>query len=237
MICVISGLPGAGKSLKLARIVVEVLYRNRALYENPKNKGTDGKPVKRILWTNLKLSPKVLAEFEGFVEEWTDTRSLTKLRDCDVVWDELATAMDATQWQNMSLELKRWLQQHRKYGIEIYGTTQDFAQVDKSFRRLVSDLLHVTKIIGSRDKSATMPDVENIWGLCTVRSLDPQQYDESSSKFENTDVLPQVMWISRNDIETYDTTAEVKLGNYPPLRHIKRVCEDHDCGHVKVMHV
>jgi hypothetical protein len=232
MIVVISGLPGAGKSLKLARVVVDLLYRNRAWYNNPKNKDK----IKRILYTNLKLAPALMKEFEGYIHEWTETIELVKTRNCDVIWDELATAMDATQWQNMSLELKRWLQQHRKYGIEIYGTTQDFAQVDKSFRRLVSDLIHVTKIIGSRDKSSTMPEVKRIWGICTVRTLDAQKYNEESSKFEATG-LPQFMLITKKDIEIYDTTAEIKLGAYPPLRHITRSCENDNCDHVKTLHV
>lgn len=229
MIVVISGLPGAGKSLKLARIVVSLLYRNKTFHEKT--------GIRRLMYTNLKLSAEVLREFEGFVHEWVDTSELIKLRNVDVIWDEMATAMDAHQWQNMSLELKRWLQQHRKYGIEIYGTTQDFAQVDKSARRLVSHLYHLTKLFGSRDKSATMPPVKYIWGLCSVRTLDPQKYDESKSKFEGTGLLPSFMWIHRSDIDVYDTTAEVRLGEHPPLRHITRHCELPACDHVKTLHI
>jgi len=232
MICVISGLPGAGKSLKLARTVVAILERNRKWAGSKQNK----KGTVRKLYTNLKLSPKILEAYKGYIEEWVDTAELTRLRDVDVIWDEFATAMDSTQWQNMSLELKRWLQQHRKFGIEIYGTTQDFAQVDKSFRRLVSNLIHVTKLIGSRDKSSTMPEVKHIWGLCVVRELDPQRYDEAKSKFEGTGI-PKFMWITRSDIEIYDTTAEVRMGSYPPMRHIERICEMAGCDHVKTTHV
>jgi len=231
-ILVISGLPGAGKSLKLARIILKILERNRRWFENPKNKLKQ----RRLVYTNLKLAPWVWEKYGSFLREWVDTKELVDLRNVDVIWDELATAMDATQWQNMSLELKRWLQQHRKYGIEIYGTSQDFAQVDKSFRRLVSNLLHVRKLIGSRDKSATMPDARWIWGICTIRELDPQQYNEEKSKFE-AEGLPSFMLIHREDIEVYDTTAEVKLGSYPPLRHIERTCEDPVCGHIKTLHV
>lgn len=233
MIVVITGTPGAGKSLKLARTVLHILERNRKWFENKNN----NLKVRRILYTNLKLAPWVMREWEGYIKEWVDTGELTALRNCDVIWDELATAMDATQWQNMSLELKRWLQQHRKFGIEIYGTSQDFAQVDKSFRRLVSDLLHITKLIGSRDKSTTMPDAKYIWGLCTIRTLDPQRYDESTSKFENQGLIPSFMWIRREDITVYDTTAEVKMGKYPPLRHITRSCELIGCDHIATKHV
>jgi len=233
MIAVITGLPGAGKSLKLARIVIDLLERNRKWFENPKN--TEKK--KRILYTNLKLSKEVMEEYKGYIQEWVDAAELVRTRDVDVIWDELATAMDATQWQNMSLELKRWLQQHRKFGIEIYGTSQDFAQVDKSFRRLVSDLIHISKLFGSRDKSNTTPNVKHIWGLCFIKTLDPQKYNEEKSKFENTGTLPKFMWISKRDIAVYDTTAEVKMGKYPPLRHITRECEFEACDHVKTLHV
>jgi len=233
MIVVISGLPGAGKSLKLARMVLMLLERNRRWAENPNNT----KKIKRILYTNLKLAPWVMTEYDGYIKEWVDTQELTRVRNCDVIWDEFATAMDATQWQNMSLELKRWLQQHRKFGIEIYGTSQDFAQVDKSFRRLVSDLLHITKLIGSPDKSTTKPDVKHVWGLCLIRELDPQRYDEAKSKFENQDIIPKFMWITRKDIDVYDTTAEVVMGKHPPLRHIERVCEMSGCDHVKTQHI
>jgi len=229
MIVVFSGLPGAGKSLKLARTAIGVLYRNKKFYKK------SGK--KRFLYTNLALSSVVMEEFDGFVKPWVDPAELTELRNVDVLWDEIATHLDATQWQNMSLELKRWLQQHRKFGIELYGTTQDFAQIDKSFRRLCSDLYHLVKIFGSRDKSSTKPEVKHIWGLSMVRTLDPQTYDEALSKFKSNEIIPSFIWISRADIEIFDTTAEVKLGKYPPLRHIERDCELSNCPHHKILHV
>lgn len=229
MIAIISGLPGAGKSLKLARIAIDLLFRNEKYF---KKSG-----VKRMVYTNLKLSQKVLDRFEGFVKEWIDPADLTALRNADVLWDEVATHLDATQWANMSLELKRWLQQHRKFGVELYGTTQDFAQIDKSFRRLTSDLIHLTKLFGSRDKSATRPEVKRIWGLSLVRSLDPQKYNEEKSKFEAGGQLPGFLWISREDVEFFDTTAEVAVGKYPPLRHLERECENLACSFHKTIHV
>lgn len=228
MITVISGLPGAGKSAQLARIAISLLYRNRRYFKRSKKR--------RLLYTNLKLAPAVLAEFDGFVREWVDPAELVKIRDADVLWDEIATHLDSTQWQNMSLELKRWLQQHRKFGIELYGTAQDFAQVDKSFRRLTSDLIHVTKLFGTRDKSATRPEVKHVFVISLKKTLDPQIYDELTSKFGGGG-LPWPMLITKKDIEIFDTTAEVKMGKYPPLRHIERECEDVGCGHVKTLHV
>jgi len=232
MICIYTGLPGAGKSLMLARTVLGVLERNRKWANDPKN------PTKmpRKVLTKLKMGKKVMDEYGDMIEEWNDTRELVQRRDVDVIWDEMATDMDCTQWQNMSLELKRWLQQHRKFGIEIYGTAQDFAQVDKAARRLVSDLVWITKLIGSPDPSPTRPPPKHIWGICLRKDLDPLQYNEAKSKFEG-DGIPMPFFFSREDVEVFDTRAEVKQGEYPPLRHVCRTCELPACDHVKISHI
>jgi len=256
MIVIFSGLPGSGKSYKLARTVVDILYRNVKSYaKNIKRWEKEGKPEfyivqdpfkgeiqipaepqKRTLWTNLKLTPAVEHEFAGFIEYWTDLRQLTPLRDVDVVIDEVATYFDARLWETLSLEMRRWLSQHRKFGIEIYGTAQDFAQVDKAFRRLTSDLLYNTKLIGSRDISATLPPPKFIWGIVFVQTLDPTRYDEEKSKF-NQGGIPRFMWISRRGTEIFDTRAEVKLSSALPLKHIEKVCENRDCEFHKTVHV
>jgi len=165
MIVIFTGLPGSGKSYKLARTVVDILYRNRKLFERAEKhlcKENDcdpdpgavhrhEAPRRRIVHTNLQLAKPVEEEFKGYFEYWTELRQLTPLRDADVIIDEVATYFDARLWETLSLEMRRWLAQHRKFGIEIYGTSQDFAQVDKAFRRLTSDLQYLTKIAGSRD--------------------------------------------------------------------------------------
>jgi len=230
MIVIFSGLPGSGKSYKLGRLVVEVLYRNRKAYEKYPEKG------RRMLWTNLQLSDQVASEFSEFIEYWTDLRQLTPLRDCDVIIDEVATYFDARLWETLSLEMRRWLAQHRKFGIEIYGTSQDFAQVDKAFRRLTSDLLYLTKLVGSRDISATKAPPKFIWGVVLVRTLDPTIYDEQKSKFQ-TGGIPRFMWISRKGTEMFDTRAEVRLSSALPMKHIQKECEDPTCVFKKTVHV
>jgi len=189
-----------------------------------------------MLWRNLQLSKAVEEEFAGYFAYWTDLRQLTPLRDCDVAIDEVATYFDARLWETLSLEMRRWLAQHRKFGIEVYGTSQDFAQVDKAFRRLTSDLVYITKLVGSRDISATKPSPKYIWGISLVRDLDPTVYDEQKSKFASSGI-PKFMWISRKGTEIFDTRAEVKLSTALLMKHINRECEDASCGYHKVIHV
>lgn len=250
MIVIFTGLPGSGKSYKLGQTVCDVLWRNRKAFQREEKRlcqefdcdpdpfavHRHAAPPRRMLYTNLKLSEMVEKEYEGFITYWTDLRTLTPLRDVDVVIDEVGTYFDARLWETLSLEMRRWLNQHRKFGIEIYGTAQDFAQVDKAFRRLTSDLLYLYKLAGSRDISATKPPPRWIWGFCIVRSLDPTVYDEMKSKFQR-DGIPRFMWISRQGTEIFNTRAEVKLSDALPLKHMQRVCELPNCQFHKIQHV
>jgi len=229
MIAIFTGLPGSGKSARLARQTLKVLRRNERW---AKKTGQV-----RLVWTNLKLAPAVEARYGALIRYWTDLRQLTPLRDVDVVIDEVATYFDARLWETLSLEMRRWLQQHRKFGIEIYGTSQDFAQVDKAFRRLTSDLLYLTKLVGTRDISPTRPPPKRVFVVSAVKTLDPTKYDEQKSKFENKDIVPRFMFITRDDVEVFDTRAEVKLSKALPLKHIERECEDSACSFHKVQHV
>lgn len=226
MICIFTGLPGAGKSYKMANTIGKILERNKEWYEKT--------GIVRFVYSNLKLSASIEEEFGLFIKYWSEPAELVTLRDVDVFWDEIATHLDSTQWQNMSLEIKRWLQQHRKFGIEVYGTTQDFAMIDKSMRRLTSDLLILTKLAGSRDKSSTKPPVKVIWGIVMVRAMDPTTYDEQTSK--QLAEFPSFMFLSREGIDIFDTTQEIKTGKYPPLNHIERECITQGCRFHRITH-
>jgi len=250
MIVIFTGLPGSGKSYKLAQTVCDILWRNKKQYlkheklmckknncsDNDNEPHRHDRPPRRQLFTNLQLSKEVEEEYQGFITYWTELRQLTPLRDADVVIDEVATYFDARLWETLSLEMRRWLAQHRKFGVEIYGTSQDFAQVDKAFRRLTSDLLYLTKIMGSRDISATLPPPKYIWGVSMVRTLDPTIYDELKSKFA-TQGFPSFMWISRKGTTIFDTRAEVKMSSALLMKHLERECEDPNCNYHKTIHV
>lgn len=227
MIKVFTGLPGSGKSLMTAKVSLDLLHENEMWY---KKSG-----IKRLVYSNLKFAQHVEEAYPGSVRYWEDPRQLVKLRDCDVIMDEIATYLDATQWANMSLEFKRWLQQHRKFGIRIYGNTQDFAQIDISMRRLVSDLIWLTKVAGSRDPSPTTPPVKKVWGLVVKRELDPQAYSEDKKEAKGK-LSFSFLLITKRLVSVFDTRQEIKSGEYPAMRHIERMCERENCAFHKVVH-
>jgi len=222
MITIYSGKPGSGKSLKLADEIVGLLARN--LKWNAKS----GK--NRKVWSNIKLSKELTDAYPGQVHYWQDPEELILAKDCDIIWDEIATHLDSTQWANVPMDLKRFLQQHRKRGIEIYGTTQAFGMVDISMRRLVDELHICYKVLGSRNPSPTKPPVKYVWGLIWINQVDPSTFDSE----KQTKVGADWLFITRPLVSVYDTLQEIPMGQMPALRHSVRKCNT--CGHEKIVH-
>lgn len=225
MISIISGRPGSGKSLKTAQITQKLLIRNKKWFKKTGNV--------RQVYSNIKFNEQIENQFKGFLSYWETPEELVKLRDCDIIWDEVATHLDSTQWQNLPLEVKRFLQQHRKRGIDIYGNTQDFAMVDISMRRLVSVVSVLRKVVGSPDISPTRPAVRNPWGIIFIRDISPDSFEKEKKEYIGWSLL----FITKELCQFYDTTQEIKAGSYPPLKHIERTCIDPDCAYHKVVHV
>jgi len=231
---IFSGLESSGKSLKLAMTATEIAIRNA--------KWKEKSGITRPIASNLKFSEA----FESYCKDelgipityWTNVDELIKLENTDVFIDEVANYFDSRMWQELSLDARRWLTQGAKTGVEIYGSAQDFAQVDKAFRRLVNHLHHIRKIAGSRRPSPTKPPVTKIWGICLVSELDPQQYDEEKSKFKATGLADMsFFFIERQYCEIFDTTQKIGRSTPPSLKHIERSCELPNCQFHKTIHV
>jgi len=227
------GSPGQGKSLYTARTTERLAIRNQKWFE----KGNK----KRIIWSNLKFSEEFEKKYEGYIAYWTDSSQLVKLHDCDIIWDEIATELDSRNWTNLSIEMKRFLSQYRKRGIDIYGNTQDFSMVDQRARLMISSVRTLTKIIGSRDISTTKPNPKYIWGLIIIR--DVINYKEINPEKKKYEFIPAFMLITKELVAIYDTRQDIALGKAPPLKHEIRYCEHHkdmggngDCDFCKTFH-
>jgi len=227
MITLYTGRPGTGKSLFMADKMTKILKRNQKYLKKT------GKV--RAIYSNMKLNPNLEKKFETFINYWENPEQLIWIRDADVFWDEIATHLDASQYKDTPLDLKRWLQQHRKFGVEIYGTTQDFAMIDIAMRRMTQKVFLLRKIFGSRDPSPTRPPVKNIWGFIFKWFVDPIDYKEEQKNSQITG-LPSIFRITEKRVNFFDTRQEIKMGKYPPLRHIVRRCIDPECDFLKTVH-
>lgn len=235
---IFSGLEGNGKTLRLAMQAEDLLDRNTKWYEKS--------GIARPIAPNFKLSK----EFEDRAAEqsipiiyWRHLHELIKISNADVLIDEVGNYFDSRLWSDLSLDVRQWLTQGDKSGIELYGTAQDFGQVDKSFRRLVTELYHITKAMGSPRPAATKPPVKKIWGFCWIFALDPRTYDEGDDKFAKLSVFDW-RWFAIRERYTkiFDTSQKIPRSEPAPLRHEIRYCEHYhdknsECKHFKVSHL
>lgn len=229
----ISGIESSGKSLYLIKILSKIAVRN--------SKWQKITCVDRPILTNFPLTDSYkewIFSLGVKLIYWENIDDLLQYENCDVFIDELGNYFDARNWENLSLNARKWLSQGAKRGIEIYGACQDFAQVDKAFRRLVNNLIHIKKICGSRRPSATSPAVKWIWGFCLMIELDPAVYKEDKDKFAMKSALSiRIFPIERRYCEAYDTNAKIKISSPPRMKHIERECEDPHCGFHRIQHV
>jgi len=229
---IVTGLPGAGKSYMTAKINVDLLYRNRRWYEK------SGRL--RQVATNLKMSEELEQEFgygtsRSFLRYWSNAEELPLMRDVDITWEEMGVYVDSRQWENLTMEFRSWLMQHRHYRCEIWGNVQEFADVDIAVRRLTDDLVYLTRIWGSREPSPTTPEVKRIWGIVSKRTLDPRNYKEDTKFETNKSHWSGFMWISGRVAKYYNTHNNITQGKLPALQHRVRQCGT--CGFVKTVHV
>jgi len=230
----ISGIESSGKSRYMMMILSKIVRRNAKWYKKT--------GIERPILVNFPLAAdfvKWIQSHDGVsVLYWENIDDLIQHENCDIFIDELGNYFDSRNWENLSLNSRKWLTQGAKRGIEIYGACQDFAQVDKAFRRLVNHLIHVKKLVGSRRPSATTPPVRVIWGVCLIVELDPAVYKEDKDKFAMKSALSlRFFTIQRRYCEAYDTTAKIKISAPPKLKHIARECEDLKCGFHRVQHI
>jgi len=220
-----SGKESAGKPLKLAMVASDIAHRNAKWR---KNSG-----ITRPIYSNIKFSE----EFFKYVTEellipifyWENLDDLIKIEQADVFCDEVGNYFDSRMWADLSLDVRRWLTQGAKSGIEFYGSAQDFAQVDKSFRRLCNVLVDIKKLLGSRRPSATRPPVKRIWGICMAIDLDPNGYDEDKKKFAGGNFIPSFFFIRKEVCDIFDTTQKIRRSKLPAYKHEERWCEDPNC--------
>lgn len=193
---IVEGLPGNGKSLYTARKAIRLLKRNQKWFIESGRK--------RQIASNLKFSPEFEKEAGDFLKYWHSVDELTKFNDVDLIWDEIAAELDSRSFATLSDELKRFLSQYDKRGIEIYANTQDYSMIDLRARMFVTRIARVSKMIGSRRPSATRPQITKPWGLIVVRDATTIKANDASEK--KFSILPtEFFFIEKELTDLYDT--------------------------------
>jgi len=241
--CVYSGRPGAGKSSKFADQLIRVALRNKAWYERLYKYPIDGYiPIKRKVFTNTPIEPHILHELgiTDYYAEFHGIHQALQIRDADIFWDEMQVDCHIDMDDRLPRQAFEFFQQHRKLGLEIYATSQDFAQITKGVRRTAMRLVYYIKLIGSRNPSATRPPVKMPFLFSIGFDLDPATYDEETSK-KGLEIsftsLPEFLILGPKQLLRYKTGYIIGQGEMPPYQHYERKCGKEGCKHCKIVHI
>lgn len=226
------GLESSGKSLLMSREFEENLYRNYRWLQ------ITGIP--RPIYYNISISQSMIdlaAELGIPIHKWTNIWDLVSMSECDLYIDELATYFDSRFYQDLPLDVRLWLSQAEKMGVQIVGATQDYFMIDISFRRLVKQLHEVHKVVGSRRPMKTAPPVNIVWGIMFVWNLDPRSAAKAGNQEEMKTSgifnIPKVTWLKKKDTKRFNTQTRVALSEPPPLKKYVRVCPEDGFRRVK----
>lgn len=214
---IVEGAPGQGKSLYTAKRARDLIKRNKKWEKK-------GGAHRRIA-SNIKFSKDFEEKNRDWIIYWNNLDQLHGLRNADIIWDEIATELDARNWNNLSPETMRMLSQYRKRGLDIYANTQDFSMVDARARLMITNVKTLSKITGSGDPSATKPVIKFIWGLVLIRGVQNYKITDATKKVYSFFDW-SIMLIERELVELYDTTQDIVQGAYPSLRKIVRICPE-----------
>jgi len=232
MIVVYTGKPGSGKTLSLAKQLWHICQRNEKYYKKT--------GILRYIYTNLELSEDFSDRYKRLLVNLKDSQNfldeLIKIRNADIFIEELGIYFDSENWKDITLYTKRFLALHRHYGVDIWGTAQDFGQVAISFRRMTHVVLWLNKIIGTRDPSATKPKIKYPWGICSMREVDANSYnvkDATDLKAQGFAGLKFFFW-DLKIINIFNTNQAFDDPPPQPLQHIERSCLT--CGQKKIYH-
>lgn len=173
------GERGSGKSLENARLVLKILDYLKWLYK--KN------PIlpRAIIYTNLILNEKLVAENPDYLYHWNYIRELRYcprkncwrgirkhvLHGCYLLMDDIAAILPADKWAMLPLWVRKRFTHGRKFGIRILANAQEPLSIDINFRRYVKMAYKFSKIIGSKDPDETKPKVKRIWGFYRMRKI------------------------------------------------------------------
>lgn len=175
--------------------------------------------------SNLRFAQWLEEKYPEGIVYWEKIEELTKLRGADIVIDEVANLLDARNWANLPSSVPIFLRQHEKRGCDIYATTQNFPNVEVSFRRLVTELYECSKVFGSDRPGPCKPIPKRIWGMIWLTHFDPMTYDTPTPKRMGFGMgFTWPLWITAELVSCYDTLQEIAQGAYPPLEHVERHC-------------
>jgi len=218
------GKEGSGKTLLMGADTYWIVARNSKLFEKT--------GIVRPIRSNIAYSK----EFEEYAKSknvdifyWKNLEELETFTECDLFIDEVGAYFDSRTFADLPLSTRLWLAQAQKLGVHIYAGAQDWGQIDVSFRRLVSRLYELKKVLGSRRPSKTMPAGKHPWAIILQYKVAPAASSDSA-ELKTLSMFPGFFFAGKKAVERFDTNARIITSEAAPLQRIVRHWIDPETG-------
>lgn len=210
-----SGLPGSGKTTKLAQIALEKLEQ----YPKLEKQGE-----LRTLRSNIKFSDEIENKYLKYIEYFEDIYDMPNWHDSDIFIDEAAVYFDSRSWEMMPKGIRRFLFTHRHLGCELYMIAQDFTTIDNSFRRLTANLYYVHKILSTREPSYHGKPIKRPFNLARIGTVKKAYWHMEKEHYQYEQ--QQLTLFTRKHFAIFDTRQSLPEQDLPPLIKQVRVCPE-----------
>lgn len=227
---------GSGKSLRQADTVLWLIRRSKKIEKSYKL------PTREV-WCNFHMAKSIMERNKDRLHYWRYPQEMifsdypdNKIirRNFDCVWDEMAVELPSDRWKDTDPSIRRFFAQHRKRGVQIWGNTQDYMMLDINARRMATHVYETIKLCGSRDPSPTLPPIRLIWGIIMIWQIDKRSIREDGQKKIHVNMFPELMFITKQLTDVYDTGEDIDKSAKTKLQHIELICDK--CGKIKVEH-
>lgn len=209
MINIFVGLPAMGKTYVLTRKALDFVRQGRHIY------------------TNYDLSLKENSLFYPYKEQihfWETTDELTGINEGVIIMDEAQVYFNSRAWADADVRLQYKLQQHRKDGLDIFGTVQHEKRLDTVMRELVSHYYQCNKFFSSRENA------RKVFGIIRVSVY----YPEEIQKVKREKAWGEWYLIRKKYVDLYDTNKKIETKEeFKPLKHTEYFCKICDKKEIK----
>ena len=182
MINIITGKPGQLKSAWLAYYVQKFLKEGNEVWSYELTRFND---------------PRV-KYFKSIFE-------IRAMKNCVLILDEAQMWFNSRNWDKLDSSLQFSFQQHRHYGMDIWGSVQNVRRLDVIVRELVANYYETTKIIGTASPTP-LKEIKRPFALGMLRRFDPLEANLKRRRLRGF----KLHLFTKKDFDFFNTLADYK---------------------------
>jgi len=187
MIIAYIGLEGSGKSYHMAEVCQEALARGMDCFGTTPFRGA------RVIESH---------------------RQMLRMEGAHVFFDEWHQDLDAKEWWKLDPVLRHIVSQHRKYGLTIHWSAQDYFFMDPFVRRETSfvwqhEALYRDPMTGRSKIVGKIPFIGQVYGLHRARKYNAIDIERKHRAMES--LAGKTFFVKKSICDTYDSFKKIML--------------------------